>query len=219
MTNDFDMGGVRELRGFESGHTDRDGDATPEMLENASHARRPLRREYLDALKVKNAAAHLQALPAEGVSVHAVVKGNYAMFDTVGAIIGIITPAVIDELWLCTLGFSAKNSAALFEMLDDGTVKRAGILCSCYFRSLSADIYNPMAAGLEQRGQRIIAMRTHAKIILARTTAGHHITIESSANLRSCRNVEQFVMTNDAGLYHFHRGWVQRLFGEARRAK
>jgi hypothetical protein len=219
MTNDFDMGGIRELRGFESGHTDRDGDATPEMLENASHARRPLRREYLDALQVKNAAAHLQALPDAGVSVHAVVKGNYAMFDTVGAILGIIAPAVIEEIYLATLGFSMKNVAALFEMLDDGTVKQASILCSCYFRSLSAEIFNPMAVGLQQRGQQIIAMRTHAKIILARTSAGHYITIESSANLRSCRNVEQFVMTNDAGLYDFHRGWMQQLFRGAGHAK
>lgn len=209
---DFDLGGLREMRGFESGHTDRATDAAPEMIDNASHVRRPVRREYLDALKVKNAADHLKALPEAGVSVHAVVKGNYAMFDTVGAILGIIAPAVIEDLWLATLGFSAKNAADLFQMFDDGAVKSVRIVASCYFRSLSADIYNPMAAGLEKRGQRIIAMRNHAKIILAKTTAGHHVAIETSGNLRSCRNTEFFVMTNDAGLYEFHRGWMQQLF-------
>lgn len=211
---DFQLSAIRELPGFESGHTDREGDPVPEMLDNVSHARRPLRREYLAALQVKNAAAHLQALPDPGVSVHAIVKGNYAMFDTVGAIIGIIAPAVIEELYLATLGFSMKNVTALFEMIDAGDVKRVGVICSCYFRSLSAEIFNPMTQGLEQRGQQIIAMRNHAKIILARTTAGHHLTIESSANLRSCRNVEQFVMSNDAGLYNFHRKWQARLFQE-----
>jgi hypothetical protein len=71
-----------------------------------------------------------------------------------------------------------------------------------------------MAAGLERRGQRIIALRNHAKIILARTTAGHDVAIEASANLRSCRNLEVFSLSNDAGLFEFHRDWMARLFKE-----
>ncbi|HVS73155.1 MAG TPA: hypothetical protein VHQ47_18010 [Phycisphaerae bacterium] len=217
--NEFDASNLPELPGFESGHTDRPSDARPETLENASHARRAAGREYLQALGVANAAAHLRALPKPGVSLHAIVKGNYPLFDTVGAILRIIAPAAIDELWLATLGFSMKNANNLFAMLDDGDVRRVRVLCSCYFRSLSAEIYNPMAAGLEKRGHEILAMRTHAKIILASTSAGHFITIESSANLRSCRNVEQFVLTNDAGLYEFHRGWMQQLFREKPHAR
>lgn len=211
---DFSFSTVRELAGFESGHTDRPADATPETLDNASHARLPVRREYLNALKTANAIDHIKAIPAPGVSLHCVTKGNYPLFDVVAAMLAIIAPAVMEELWLATLGFSAKNMADLFAMLDDGSVKKVRVVCSCYFRSLSAEIYNPMAEGLEKRGHRIIALRNHAKIILARTSAGHHVAIEASANLRSCRNVEQFTMSNDASLYEFHRDWMARLLKE-----
>jgi hypothetical protein len=217
VTKNFDITSIRELAGFESGHTDRATDATPETLDNLSHARTAARREYLNALKVKNATEHIRAIPAAGVSLHCVCKGNFPLFDLISATLRIIAPATIADLHLCTLGFSAKNMQDLFAMLDDRSVGRVRVLCSCYFRSLSADIFNPMAEGLEKRGHRIIAMRTHAKIILARTTAGHHLTVESSANLRSCRNVEQFTLTNDADLHAFHVGWIDRLFKEDRR--
>lgn len=206
---------MRELRGFESGHTDQATDPTPEQLANESHARRPAGRQFVDALNVANAAAHLKELPAAGVTVHYITKGNYSLFDTIPAILSLIAPAVITELYIATLGFSMKNVDALFAMLDRGDVGRARVVCSCYFRSLSAEIYNPMAIGLEKRGQKIAAMRNHAKIILMRTSRGDEITIEGSANLRSCRNVEQFCMTNDAGLLAFHARWMSQVFGEA----
>ena len=40
---------------------------------------------------------------------------------------------------------------------------------------------------------------------------GRCIVNESSANLRSCRNIEQFTMTHDRDLLEFHRQWMAEV--------
>ncbi len=61
---------------------------------------------------------------------------------------------------------------------------------------------------LTTRGQRVLAMLTHAKILLMELTDGRGFTVESSANLRSCSSIEQITMTHDAELLAFHRQWI-----------
>ena len=51
-------------------------------------------------------------------------------------------------------------------------------------------------------------MRTHCKLILAKMADGTAYVVEASANLRSSKNIEQFVLTQDIGLYQFHRAWI-----------
>lgn len=46
---------------------------------------------------------------------------------------------------------------------------------------------------------------------MMRLTDGRTITIESSANLRSCKNMEQMTLYGDPGLYSFHTGWIEGL--------
>ncbi len=125
-------------------------------------------------------------------------------------------PAVLRYLCICTLGFSAANLAELLTMLDAGQVERVDFVYSLYFRSVEHEACDRLAIELARRGQRVVALRTHAKILLLETTAGGCYTIESSANLRSCRNVEQSTFTNDPALLKFHRGWLEELLTEHR---
>jgi hypothetical protein len=81
---------------------------------------------------------------------------------------------------------------------------------------LPADIATPLAEALHRRGHSIAAIRCHAKILLMELTDGRHIVVESSANLRSCRNIEQFTMTDDHDLLLFHRGWMLELLKDAK---
>ncbi len=53
--------------------------------------------------------------------------------------------------------------------------------------------------------------RNHTKLILARV-AGKSYVVESSANLRSCSNLEQFVITQSARLLKFHEGWLGKVW-------
>ena len=44
----------------------------------------------------------------------------------------------------------------------------------------------------------MVAMLTHAKVVLIETTDGRDFVVESSANLRSCSSIEQITVTHDA---------------------
>jgi len=69
-------------------------------------------------------------------------------------------------------------------------------------------VFEFLAVELQSRGQTLLAMRNHAKLLLMALDDGRRIVVESSANLRSCRNVEQFVISHDTGLYDFHAAWI-----------
>lgn len=62
---------------------------------------------------------------------------------------------------------------------------------------------------LLERRQRVLAMRIHAKLILARMSRGTRYVIDSSANLRSCKNVETFNLHRSPDLYRFHTAWIE----------
>jgi hypothetical protein len=83
-------------------------------------------------------------------------------------------------------------------------------LVSYYFKSTSRDSYDALVPELLKRGHRVLAMRTHAKICLLRMAShGTRYVIEASANLRSCKNIEQFTLTRCPRLYRFHQTWLE----------
>lgn len=63
--------------------------------------------------------------------------------------------------------------------------------------------------------QRLAAARRHAKTTLFEVDDGRKYVIESSANLRSCQSVEQFMIAQDAELYDFHEAWINDLMEKA----
>lgn len=93
-------------------------------------------------------------------------------------------------------------------LVDEGRIGRVSLLVSHYFKSQNRALYDTLVPPLLDRGHRVLAMRTHCKIILARMADGSEYVVEASANLRSCRSVEQFFLARDAGLYAFHHGWL-----------
>jgi hypothetical protein len=190
-------------------------DASAELTRDYRLRRRDAKRILQHKLNIANAAQQLQALPAEGESLHCVMRGNYHAWDLVPAVLRLAAPAVIDYLAVATLGFNRSNAAELLELIDAGRVARCDFICSCYFRSTSADEFGFLASGLQARGQRIAALRSHAKIVLFAMSDGAYYAIESSANLRSCHNVEQFSMTRDRALFDFHREWMGSLLEQS----
>jgi hypothetical protein len=181
--------------------------------ENLGHTRTVLRRQLFEGLGVANATDHIKELPAPGVSLHAVMRGNYNFFDVIPAVLEMCKPLPIAELLMATLSFSAKNTAELLALIDAGKIARVSMVCSKYFVAKNPAIYKGMSDGLAHRNRQIVAVRNHAKIILIKI-GQHHLTTEGSANLRSARCTEQFVMSNDVGLYEFHRGWITQMIEE-----
>ena len=166
------------------------------------HVTRSTRREFIDGLRVQNAVRTLERLPAVGESFHIVMAGNFDSFDLTPAVLDLAAPATIKELNLSTLGLNEKNTTTLLGLLDAGQVERCTFICSVYFRSVEdgGRIFETLHRELTRRGHHCCAIRSHAKVTLMELSDGRCLTWESSANLRSCRNIEQAVLTNDREL-------------------
>lgn len=207
----FDVSAVPSFYGGEAAAA---RNAAAELPDSLKYARRAAKRQMLHLLNVANAAAHLERLPDEGETFHCVMRGNYHAWDLVPAVLRLAAPSAIAYLGIATLGFNRQNAAELLELCDAGQIGRVDFICSCYFRSTSGDEFAFLHDGLTGRGQRVAAVRSHAKILLFELNDGRCLVVESSANLRSCRNVEQFTLTHDAGLLAFHRKWISTLLDQ-----
>lgn len=191
-----------------------DAAANPEIDPRAglpadrSFFRTPVRRLFKDYRADPTAFRHMKRLPKEGESHHGIISGKYALWDLVPALIE-RTGEPVADLYLSTLGFSKQNGADLCGLLDGRQVRRVTLVCSYYFQKTSGGIYDTVVPELLKRGQRVKAYRSHTKMVLARMAGGARYVVESSANLRSCRNTEQFVMTRCPKLYAFHRRWLE----------
>jgi len=180
-------------------------------IKNARQAVKTERREFLNALRIANAAEHIRELPAPDITLHCVMKGNYNAWDIVPAILKLIAPACIEHLCVATLGFNASNTDQLVTLIDAGRIHSAKFLCSAYYGAHEPAVCKKLNDELRARGSVFLSTRTHAKVIAARTTCGNNYVWEGSANLRSCRNVEQFIISNSAEVFDFHSAWMCEL--------
>jgi hypothetical protein len=183
---------------------------------NPRYARKPSRRLFVNALRARKAVDALTALPAAGETWHCLMTGDYDGFDLLPAMIDHAKTSgdgTVADLYLATLGFNKANAQRLLELMDAGTVRRTAMIVSMYYESdhKERDICYTLAKELPARGGWYCATRSHAKIIACRFTDSRCFVIESSANLRTCHNLEQFAITQDAGLFEFHSGWMEQV--------
>ena len=173
-----------------------------------SYRETPRRRLFVDYRSNPDAYKHLGPLPADGESLHGIISGKYALYELIPAIIERSAQPIVD-LHVATLSFSKQNAADLLALIDDGHIEHMGLLISYFFKAQNRHLYDLLVPPLIERGHRVLSMRTHCKIILARMKDGTQYVAESSANLRSSVNIEQFVLTRSKELYDFHRGWIE----------
>jgi hypothetical protein len=205
----IDMAAVRpvfpELVGEEK-------DAGREWVGDRRHVRRSDKRVMLDARRLQNAVQHIGRLPAEGESYHLVTAKRYSLWHIVQATLALAAPATIAYLGIATLGFSKQNLDELLAAIDAGRIGKVDFLFSVYFKSNERESCERLAHELTTRGQRVVAMLTHAKVLLLQMTDGASYVAESSANLRSCSSIEQITLTHDRSLFAFHRNWLDSIF-------
>ena len=174
---------------------------------------RERRREFIDARGVANAAEHLNHLPAPDCSIHGVIRGNYNYFDTIPAVLRLAAPATLDYLAITTLGFSQRVAKRLLILIDSGQIRTVDFLVADFFLKVDGEVCAAFRENLQSRGSRLAAAESHAKVLLMKTSDGRHYVSESSANIRSCRALEQFALTNDPELFQFHKTWITELMG------
>jgi hypothetical protein len=137
------------------------------------------------------------------------MPGNFASFDLVIAVIKRF-PEPIEELTVATLGFNKRNFSHLSDLIDEGAIKSAYILASEYFAATDRGAAGLALAKSRNRPLKIGFGRNHAKIqVLFGNTV--QIVSETSANLRSCNNIEQATIFNNRELADFHRSWIKEV--------
>lgn len=168
-----------------------------------------------DAIRAERAVEAITELPAPGEYIHVITGQEFAGFDLLGAILKLSGAKAFAALTLTTLGFSKPNLASLQGMIDAKQVKpkTLKILCSDFFRRSDRDIWKIGAGQAKRLGYGFRSTRNHTKLILA--DVGRRYVVESSANLRSCANLEQFTMTHSKQLYEFHAGWIAKVWETA----
>lgn len=174
---------------------------------------RHVRRDFRDVRKATDTADAIDHIPWADEAIHLAVSGRFALWHIVPAVLK-LSGTRIDELIIATLGFSKRNISGLCELLDAGQIGRVYLLASHYFKGTSNEIYTHAQKLFSERPGKahFASVRTHAKLLLFRLSDMRTITVESSANLRSCKNIEQMTLIGDPGLHAFHRGWILELF-------
>jgi hypothetical protein len=168
------------------------------------------RRRTYDLRNVPNAVDLLRPLPEENETVHALMSGDFGAWDLVPAILELVgRPA--EEASVATLGFNAKNSHHLAELIAAGQIRRVTVVASDYFARSDPGTFNEAKARLEALGQRLVSYRNHAKILALDFGSAGAFVVEMSSNLRSCNNLEQIAISRSRQLFDFHRKWIHQL--------
>jgi hypothetical protein len=164
------------------------------------------------AKQLKAAADVLVDLPADGEALHCLQS---ALFDLTSVLV-----LLVDRLGTCshmriaTLAFSKRNLTQLLELFDIGQVKRLSLLGSTFHRNHFPGEWAEAEQALQSRGQHAAVYTNHSKVITLDFQAGPKLTIEGSANLRSNRSLESFVITHDAGLHDWTATWIDLLIAQ-----
>jgi hypothetical protein len=162
----------------------------------------------------RRAAEQLGHLPGPDETRHLVLNGSYPLFALVPAFIK-LAGAPITTLYIVTLGFSKDNIADLAALVEAGQVRDVAIAASTYFGAQDKAIYDSAVNFCQSHGFRIKALRSHAKLLLMHIGQRFY-TCESSANARSCRNVETACVFNSEKVFRFHQEWIDELLARAK---
>jgi hypothetical protein len=179
------------------------------------HTSRHVKRDWQEPFRLARANQAIGRLPRKGEAIHMIQAGDFALCDLIPAALDLMAPASIRHLTIATLSFNRKNRLTLLELMDAGRIGCVDFLCSTMFEKGARAQCREFEADLADRGGRFLCVRCHAKIICMETTSRASYVIEGSANLRSCRAIEQFFLTNDPGLLEFHRAWMEGIFKHA----
>jgi hypothetical protein len=169
-----------------------------------AHRHRPARRRAEDHRARGALAGVLTPLPTPGESIDIILPGNVALGDVLWHIVDSIH--LPGPLAVATLGFGRKWIAGLVDRLRSGQITEAKIACSDYFAKADAAEFLDAQQTLAGWPVTLRAGRTHAKV-----ATFTDITMAGSANLRSCRSIENLTVTNNPALAAFHRQWITDL--------
>jgi len=179
---------------------------TEHMPAAARFRRAEARRRFIRFRQKQALGDVMDGPPAIGESVHLIGPGTFDFWTWVPVLLDWIGRT--DRLSCSTWTTSRPNVVDLLELWDTGRIGTVDILTGLYFKRRETASYALLLDGIRARGGRYRAFLNHAKVLLLATPDGG-ICVEGSANLTGNPRLENYVITRDAGLYRFHRDWME----------
>ena len=169
------------------------------------------KHETLKALQRKFAIEHIGGIPPPGTSIHIVTNARVDFWDFVPALLKMATPRVALQWYGSTWILNRRNANELLHLYDAGQIRQIGMITGIYFKRRETAVFAKLYEGLMKRGQRFKACLNHSKWFAMELDDGTGIVCESSANFTENGNIETHVLTNDRGLFDFHKAWADDL--------
>ena len=141
-----------------------------------------------------------------------IIDGSFIFGDFIEAWI-VENRIKVKELTISTLSMSDENIDSLANLIHCDDVEELNLIVSDYFYSherhnLIPYIYQEL--DIKNNFQLAVA-GVHTKICLISDRNGNFWTIHGSANLRTSKNIEQFVIENDEDLFKFNHEWHHNI--------
>jgi hypothetical protein len=173
-----------------------------------------LKASFIDATRTARAVNILKRLPRENEVVHVVAGESFAVADLLPALLEMSGRRCIDALDLATLGFSAKNLALWAGLIEAKALRSLRVLGSDYFRRASGDLWTQGRETADRAGFELKSYRSHVKLALL-PIGRTRLTLLTSANARSCSNLEFFFLTAHPATHRFYHRWFDTIFAKA----
>lgn len=178
-------------------------------LQTVTHIRKAQRREMIRIAKRENLETWFTAFPAPGETWHIISDAQYDFWTWVPVLLGMLRKPVV--LYGSTWTMNRDNCIELLTLFDTGGFSEVSILTGDYFKRRESAVYAELYLGLQARGQRYVAFKNHAKVLLM-SDGTDYLTIEGSANFTSNPRRENYTFTNDLDLYLFHKAWMDEIY-------
>jgi hypothetical protein len=159
----------------------------------------------------KEARELLTRLPEPGEAVYAVQSG---FLDLLTVLIWMLdlAPARCEHLRIATLTWNKRNGQDMLGLLERGKVGRLSLLSSTFHQGHYEELADWFRAELAAYpGSASAVARNHGKLAAFDFADGSGLVVTGSANLRSNRNREIVVVTNDRGLHDYFADWFDGL--------
>lgn len=198
---DFDLGSF-DLAGFDMGQQLARIDnryVKPPLYVGARRA--PVMYEHAATM-----ARELGPAIMEGERIFAVVSGNFIFGDFLEAF-AVEQNVLIDHMSISTLALSQENVDSLHNLMAGDYVHKLDIIVSDYWYAHNRRNVSYVHEQLDMGDRFQLAVAgIHTKIVLMKI-GERKIVMHGSANLRSSRSVESFMIETDEALYDFNAAW------------
>jgi hypothetical protein len=171
-------------------------------------------------MRASNADALIREFPsADGDSTHALIPGDFEFWEILPRMVTFFGPPA--EVHAATLSLSLASVFGLEKLISSLPECRFTLALSHFFQNTNKTIFRALENRLVPLDNfRLAIGRLHTKIILFRTQEeegkpSRHFALETSANFRSSRNLEQVAVFQCPELFGFHLTWLRELHAAA----